>query len=82
MCFRNVSRVFQDSFKKFLGSSNDDSRNIQGVSVVSRVFQRSQWEFQRSCKGVSIVFQGSFKGVPSKFRRVFQGRFKGVLVEF
>ena len=50
--------------------------------MVSRVFQRSQWEFQRSCKCVLIVFQGSFKGVPSKFRRVFQGKLKGVSRDF
>ena len=52
--------------------------------MVSRLFEISQREFQRSFKGVSSVFKGSFKGVPSNFlrcskevSRVFQESFKG-----
>ena len=85
--------MFQESFK---GTSRKIEGCLKGVSVVSRVFERSQREFQfQSFKGVSRVFQGSSKGVPSEFlgcsmevSRVFQeslkieGCFNGVFMGF
>ena len=85
----DVSRVFKRSLKG-KGSFKGVLREIEGCFkeffVVSRVFERSS---KRCFKGVSSVFQGSFKGVPSKYlwcfkevSSVFLYNFKGVSKKF
>ena len=57
---------------------------FKGVSVVSRLFEISQREFQRRFKDVrdvSMVFQ-EVSSVFQKVFMIFQGRLKGVLMEF
>ena len=72
MCFKEVSRVFQKSFKgvKINESSNGVLSGHQGW------LKDAQLVFEESFEGVSRLFQGIFKGVSRKSG--VQGNFKGI----
>ena len=91
--FKSVSIKFQGYFKrvsrvhiliKLQGISRKIERYFKGVSVVSRVFERSKGEFQRSLKDV-LSFKGVLRNIEvcsERYSMLYQGRFKEVSMVF
>ena len=63
-CSKEVSRVFQESFK---GVSKKIEGCFNGVlSKFQRYLKEAQWVFEESFKGIPRMFQGSFNVVTWK----------------
>ena len=90
--FKEVSRVFQDSFMgvsrkieglkgdfgRFQGYLKEVSKVCQGCfNGVSGSFKEVSRKFQECLKKVSRVLQDSFKGVSKKIEGYFEGDFSG-----